>query len=183
MFHWKRFAQKPVNFRCFFTFNIHIFYCMCSQASLKLDGVCTELMFDFTDCVLYNPAPPPSAVSKYTSVTLPLKPVLCDKGCVLRWDWNAKFPWVTASPVRGALIRNPPLVICKSVVQGTLNRVTQGQTWPPEKHPSLAEPSVVKSSSLRAENKEKRVKFDLARSRLHSFQERGQWYLQSWLQA
>lgn len=47
-------------------------------------------MFDFMVCVLYNPAPPPFVVSKYPSVTLPLKPVLCDKGCALRL--KHKFP-------------------------------------------------------------------------------------------
>lgn len=138
-------------------------------------------MFDFTVCVLYNPAPPPFAVSKYASVTLPLKPVLCDKGCALRRDWNAKFPWVTVSPVSGALIRNPPLVSCESCEN--FGPGDTGQTRPPEKHLPLSEPPVVKTSSLRAENKEKRIKLGLARSRPHSFQEHGQWYLQSRLQA
>lgn len=132
--------------------------------------------------MLYSPAPPPFAVSKYASVTLPLKPVLCDKGCALRREWNAKFPWVTVPPVSRALIRNPLPVICERVVQGTLDQVTQGQTWSPEKHLPLSKPLAVQTSSLRAENKEKHVRFRLARSRPHLFQEHWEWYLQSWLQ-
>lgn len=124
-----------MNFRCFFSFNVHIVYFACSQASLQLYSVCTKLMFDLTVCMLCNPAPPPFAVSKYASVTLPLKPVLCDKGCGLRRDWNTKFLWVTVPPVSGALIRNPPLVICKS---GCGELWTQRQTWPPEKHLPLS---------------------------------------------
>lgn len=52
------FFQKLVNFRCFFTFNIYIFYFCCSQASLRVYGFYTKLTFDFTVCMLHNPAPP-----------------------------------------------------------------------------------------------------------------------------
>lgn len=144
MFHWK----SLVNFRCFFTFNIPMYYLL--QASLRLYSVCIKLMFDFTVCMLSNPAPPLFAVSKYASVTLPLKPVLCDKGCVLKRDWNAKFPWAPVPSVSRAIIRSPPPVICKSMVQHTLDQVTPGLTSPPQKHPCLSEP--VETSSLREEN-------------------------------
>lgn len=167
-----------MNFRCFFGFNVRIIYFAYSQASLQLYSVCTKLMFDFTVCVLCNPAPPPFAVSKYASVTLPLKPVLCDKGCELRRDWNAKFLWVTVPPVSGALIRNPSPVICKS---GCRELWTQGQTWPPEKHLPLS-PRLWKLHLLRVENQKTHVKFGLVKSHPHPFQEHGQWYLQSWLQ-
>lgn len=97
-------------------------------------------MFDFTVCMLSNPAPPPFAVSKYASVTLPLKPVLCDKGCMLKRDWNAKFPWAPDPSVTRVLIRSPLPETCKSLVQCTWDQVSPGQTWPPQKNPPHSEP-------------------------------------------
>lgn len=97
-------------------------------------------MFDFTVCMLSNPAPPPFTVSKYASVTLPLKPVLCDKGCMLKGDWYAKSPWAPVPSVSRVLTRSPPPVTCKTVVWHTSDQLTPGQTWPSQNHPCLSEP-------------------------------------------
>lgn len=107
-------------------------------------------MFDFTVCMLSNPAPPPSTVSKYASVTLPLKPVLCDKGCRLKGDWNAKFPWAPVPPVSRVLIRSPPQRPAEAW-RGTL-----GTRWHQGRlgllRSILLSLSPVETSSLREEN-------------------------------
>lgn len=167
----------------FFTFSIHIFYFGCSQASPRIYSFCTKLTFDFTVCMLCNPAPPPFAVSKYSSVTLPLNPTLCDKGCAPTGEQNAKFLWVTVPSGSGVLITNLPSVIGESIVRGTLDQMTESGLASWEASTSLGAPNLLLWKTSKEENKEMLVRLGLDRRCLHLFEKRGQWYLWVLLQA
>lgn len=94
-------------------------------------------MFGFTVCMLPNLAPPPFAVSKHASVTLPLKPVTT----VVCWK-DTEMPSLHGPSAfcQPCVIRSPSPVIFKIKMCHTSDQVTSGQTWPPQKNPSLSEP-------------------------------------------
>lgn len=175
--------QKLCILRAFFTFSIYIFSFGCSQASPRIYGFYTKLTFYFTVCVPCNPAPPPFAVSKYSSVTLPLNPMLCDKGCTPRGEQNAKFLWVTVPSGSGALITNLPSVIGESRVWGTLDQMIESGLACWEASSSLGAPNLLLWKTSKAENKEMLFRLVLARSCLHLLDKHGQWYLWALLQA